>query len=146
MEKIKRLVFLCMSVLFVFVGVRIVNFFVFRPVDAKVVSIDTTDIEKVHIITYQYNFYGLDLTESIMRINMHERMGDIVRIRVNPLNPPEMFDTFKLTLQSLGFLCFFIIWKLMRLRDRRRGESYRLGFTDLINISRFPERFEADNC
>ena len=108
MRKIKRFVFLCMSVLFVCMSIRIVNFFIFRPVNARITNIDTTDIEQVQIVTYQYKIYGFDLTESIMKINTEGKIGDTIRVRVNPMNPPEIFDSLKLKLQTVGFLCLFV--------------------------------------
>lgn len=144
MRKIKRLLSLCLLVLFCCIGARIVNFFVFRPVDAEIVSIDETDVEKVQIVTYRYRYSSFNLTESVVVPARNRHIGDLARIRVNPINPPEIYDTLKLSVQSLAFFCLFAIWEVMRIRERKRGECYRIGFVDYINLSRFPERFEAD--
>lgn len=144
MRKIRRLLSLCLLVLFCCIGARIVNFFVFRPVDAEIVSIDETDVEKVQIVTYRYRYSSFNLTESVVAPARNRHIGDLTRIRVNPINPPEIYDTLKLLVQSMAFFCLLIIWEIMRLSEKKRGEYYRIGFVDYINLSRFPERFEAD--
>lgn len=151
MKKIRKILLICVCVMLaVLIGYSF-DFFLYAPVEGKIVSIDpaTDDVYRfmdTKTVTYSYEFRRQSYEGSVNDFNGYRHIGDVITIRVDPIRPKTIFSWFIFFMMSSVFsflvLCLLIV--SYSIRRREGGRRNHIRFTDRINVERFPVVYEAD--